>query len=140
MSDEKISLISKDIEFVKDVVQDTSRRLSNLEDATNQFSRDFHEHIAVDRQMGNEISRIGNILQKNTDSLVEHMRRTEINEMNINELKNISIKLDKRLEPLESSHLQFRALMVLSAKVFAVIAGLAGAVKFFYELYMLKPW
>jgi len=140
MSDDKINLISKDIEFVKDIVQDTSRRMSNLEDATNKFSRDFHEHISVDRQMGNEIVRIGQILEKNTDSLVEHMRRTEINEMNINELKSLNMKLDQRLQPIESSHLQFKTLMILIGKIFAVVAGMAGLIKFLYELYILKPW
>lgn len=139
MRDDKIDLISKDIEFVKDIVQDTSRRVSSLEEATSQFSKDFHEHIATDRQMNSEISRIGRILEKNTDSLVEHMRRTDINELSINELKNISLKLDQRLQPLESSYTQRKTMMILIAKIAAVAAALAGFAKFLYEIYILKP-
>lgn len=139
MRDDKIDLISKDIEFVKDIVQDTSRRVSSLEEATSQFSKDFHEHIATDRQMNVEIARIGRILEKNTDSLVEHMRRTDINELSINELKSISLKLDQRLQPLESSYTQRKTMMILIAKIAAVAAALAGFAKFLYEIYILKP-
>ena len=139
MRDDKIDLISKDIEFVKDIVQDTGRRVSSLEEATNQFSKDFHEHITTDRQMNNEISRIGRILEKNTDSLVEHMRRTEINEINIGELKNISLKLDQRLQPLENSYVSRKAAAMVVAKIMAVAGGLLGLAKFLHDLYILKP-
>jgi hypothetical protein len=138
MSDDKISLISKDIEFVKNVVQDTSHRLSGLEEATSKFSRDFHEHIATDKQMSHEIMRIGRVLEKNTDSLVEHMRRTQLNEMSIEELKNISVKLDERLQPLESTHMQRRTYFIVIAKIGAILTFAIGLSKFIYDIYISK--
>ena len=138
MRDDKIDLISKDIEFVKDVVQDTSRRLSNLEESTVQFSRDFSEHIATDKQMGQELTRMTRILEKNTESLVEHMRRTEINEMGIDELKKISISIDQRLQPLEKSHIERKTAIIIIAKIGAFIAGTIGIISFIYEIMKAK--
>jgi hypothetical protein len=93
MEDDKVNLISKDLEFVKDTVQETGRRISNLESSMSGFHKDFSEHIATDRQMGHEIAYIRKTLEKNTDSLVEHMRRTELNEMALNELKAMNYNL-----------------------------------------------
>jgi biopolymer transport protein ExbB/TolQ len=139
MSDDKIDLISKDIEFVKDIVQDTSRRVSSLEASTSSFVKDFNEHIATDRQMSTEMSRIGRILEKNTDSLIEHMRRTEINELSINELKNISLKIDERLQPLEKSYSERNTIIKMAAKIGAFIGGLIGLVSLAYEILRSKP-
>lgn len=139
MSDDKIDLISKDIEFVKDIVQDTSRRVSSLETSTSSFVKDFNEHIATDRQMSKEMTRIGHILEKNTESLIEHMRRTEINELSINELKNISLKIDQRLHPLEKSYSERTALIKVIAKFGAFIGGLVGLLSLAYEIFRAKP-
>lgn len=138
MRDDKIDLISKDIEFVKDIVQDTSRRLSNLEESTVQFARDFNEHISTDKQMGQELNRIGRILDKNTESLVEHMRRTEINEIGIDELKKISVSIDQRLQPLEKSHIERKTALIVIAKIGAFIAGAVGFFSFIYEMMKAK--
>lgn len=122
MKDDKIDLISKDIEFVKDIVQDTGSRVSKLEDATAGLAKDFHEHIATDREMGKDIAKISNILEKNTESLIEHMRRTELNEASLKELKNINLRLSERIEPLEKSHIEGQAVW----KIWAKIGALAG--------------
>ena len=139
MSNDKIDLISKDIEFVKDIVQDTGRRLSNLEDTSRKLSLDLNERASADKQISLEIARMGDILDKNTDSLVEHMRRTDINELNINELKNISLKLDQRIQPLEHTNLQRKTLIFLVLKICAFVAGLASVAKLVYDVYMIKP-
>lgn len=133
--DKKITdLISKDLEFVKDTVTDTSKRISNLESSMSSFEKDFSEHIATDRQLAQEISRISKTLEKNTDSLIEHMRRTEINELNINELKNISIKIDSRLQPLESAFVERSGVMKFAAKVGAFIGIAVTVATLIYKL------
>lgn len=134
MSNDKIDLISKDLEFVKDTVQETGRRISNLESSMSDFHKDFSEHISTDRQMGDEIAGIRKTLEKNTDSLIEHMRRTDLNEMGIQELKNISLKIDSRLQPLEQAYIERQTLFKLIAKISALVGGLIGFASFMYEV------
>jgi hypothetical protein len=134
MNDDKIDLISKDLEFVKDTVQDTGRRMSKLEESMSDFHKDFGEHIATDRQMGQEIAHIRKTLEKNTDSLIEHMRRTEINELSLQELKVLNEKIDLRLEPLEKSHIEKQAILKVVAKISAFVGGLIGFASFMYEI------
>lgn len=134
MDKDKTDLISRDLEFVKDTVLDTSKRISNLENSMSSFEKDFSEHIATDKQLAQEISRIGKTLEKNTDSLIEHMRRTEINELSINELKTISLKLDSRLQPLEESFVEKAGVVKFMAKVGAVIGIAAGVATLIFKL------
>lgn len=130
-----VELISRDLEFVKDTVQDTSKRINSLENSMSSFEKDFAEHMATDRQLAQEISRIGRTLEKNTDSLIEHMRRTEINEMNINELKSISEKIDSRLKPIENDIAGRKAVISLFMKLGGLIGGLVGLFSFLYDLF-----
>lgn len=134
MENDKVDLISRDLEFVKDTVQETGRRISNLESSMSDFHKDFNEHIATDRHMGHEIAHIRKTLEKNTESLIEHMRRTELNEMSLNELKTMNHKMDSRLEPLEKSHTEKQAILKVVAKISALIGGLVGFASFLYEV------
>lgn len=134
MDDDKIGLISKDLEFVKDTVQETGRRISNLETSMSDFHKDFSEHISTDRQMGQEITHIRKTLEKNTESLVEHMRRTQLNEIGIEELKAISLKIDSRIQPLEHAHIERQAVLKMIAKIGAMIGGFVGLASFLYEI------
>lgn len=134
MDNDKIDLISKDLEFVKDTVQDTGRRMSRLEESMSDFHRDFSEHIVTDRQMGGEIANIRKTLEKNTESLIEHMRRTEINELGLQELKAMNEKMDSRLHPLERSHTEKTAIIKVVAKLGAFIGGLIGFASLMYEI------
>lgn len=130
-----VELISRDLEFVKDTVQDTSKRINNLESSMSSFEKDFAEHIATDKQLAQEIIRMGRTLEKNTDSLIEHMRRTEINEMNINELKSISEKIDSRLRPIEHDIAGKNAILAMVMKMGGVIGGLIAVCSFLYDLF-----
>jgi hypothetical protein len=135
MDNDKIDLISKDLEFVKDTVQETGRRMTLLESSMSDFHKDFGEHISTDRQMGHEIAYIRKTLDKNTESLIEHMRRTELNEIGIEELKNISLKIDSRLQPIERSHTEKQAIIKAVAKIGAFIVGLVGIASFLYDIF-----
>lgn len=130
-----VELVSKDLEFVKDVVQDTSKRINSLESSMSSFEKDFAEHMATDRQLAKEIERMGRTLERNTDSLVEHMRRTEINELNIEELKNISQKIDERLRPVEEQAAGVRAIVATVLKMGGIIGGIATMASMAYKLF-----
>jgi chromosome segregation ATPase len=134
MENDKVDLISKDLEFVKDTVQETGRRISSLESSMSDFHKDFSEHIATDRQMGHEITYIRKTLEKNTESLIEHMRRTELNEAALSELKAMNDKMDSRLEPLEKSHIEKQTIIKVVAKISAFIGGLIGFASLMYEI------
>lgn len=134
MDKEVVDLISKDIGFVKDTVIDTSKRINKLEDSMSSFEKDFAEHIATDRQLAQEISRIGKTLERNTDSLVEHMRRTELNEMGIEHLKDISTKIDSRLKPLEDAFVEKAGVMKFAAKLGAFIGVVVTVATLVYKL------
>lgn len=135
MEKDKISLISKDLEFVKDTVQDTNKRINGLENSMSSFQKDFAERSANDRQLANEMTRMGSTLEKNTESLIEHMRRTEMNELNINELKNISEKIDSRLKPIEHDIAGRKAVVGLAMKIGGLIGGLVGLLSFLYDIF-----
>jgi hypothetical protein len=132
--DEIVSITGGDLEFVKDIVQDTSKRINNLETSMYSIQKDITEKSMVDKQLTNEMTRISQTLEKNTESLIEHMRRTEINEMNINELKNISEKIDSRLQPVERHIHDRQAIVAGLLKFGGILSGLMALISFAYNL------
>jgi len=84
--------------------------------------------------MGHEITYIRKTLEKNTESLIEHMRRTELNEAALSELKAMNDKMDSRLEPLEKSHIEKQTIIKVVAKISAFIGGLIGFASLMYEI------
>lgn len=134
MDKDSLDLISKDVEFVKDTVIETNKRINNLEESVSSFQRDFAEHIATDRQLVQEISRIGNTLERNTESLAEHMRRTELNELSIEQLKELNLKIDSRLKPLEEASIEKAGVMKFAAKLGAFIGVAVAVATLVYKL------
>ena len=133
MSD-KIDLISKDIEFVKDTVQGVDRRISNLENSFGKHAEVFVDHVATDKQMYVELHRMNDILQKNTESLSEHMRRTELNEMAINELKEMSKVFHERLVPIEHSEIEKVGIMKFWKKIGMTVGVIASVASVIYTV------
>lgn len=92
----------------------------------------FDEHIRQDEKMYEELKRMNDILQQNTESLKEHMQRTEL-------LEEMVKKMDSRLSPVEIRHIEQEAIkkhrkemLVLWAKVagaLTAIVGIAAALK-----------
>ena len=62
----------------------------------------FDEHIKQDEKMYEEFRRMNDILQQNTQSLKEHMHRTEL-------LEELVTKIDTRLSPFEIDKIQKEA-------------------------------
>ncbi len=59
----------------------------------------FDEHIKQDERMYEEFKRMNDILQQNTDSLKEHMHRTDL-------LEDLVKKVDERFQPIELEHIE----------------------------------
>jgi len=124
MSDDRIDQISKELEFVKSVTQDSNQRLTSLETSMNKFVTEFSDHLASDRVMTGELTRMANTLERNTLSLVEHMRRTDLAEVAINHLKEEHEELEERVGPLEGHQLERQA----TSKMLRTLAGAVAAV------------
>lgn len=133
MSD-KMDLISKDVEFVKDAVQAVDRRVSNVETSLNKHTEILVERSVTDRQMYTELHRMNDILQKNTDSLSEHMRRTELNEIAVSELKEISRAINIRLVPIEQSYIEKIGAAKLWKKMGVVLGATTSLMSIVYTI------
>lgn len=131
---EKIDLISKDVEFVKETVQNVDRRVLNLESSISRHTEILVERSVTDRQMYTELHRMNDILQKNTDSLTEHMRRTELNELAVNELKDLSKSFNHRLVPLEQSQIEKVGVAKLWKKIGIALGLITSVVSIVYTL------
>jgi len=131
---EKIDLISKDIEFVKETVQSVDRRVSNLEGSLNRHAEILVERSVTDRHMYTELHRMNDILQKNTDSLTEHMRRTELNEIAVNELKDLNRSFNQRIAPLEQSQIEKVGVAKLWKKTGIALGLITSLVSIIYTL------
>jgi hypothetical protein len=93
-------------------------------------------HTEQDENMYEELKRMNDILQQNTDSLKEHMQNNAL-------LKDMVKTLNKRLEPIELKHIQQEAvrLWVLSnAKLIAKVGSATGVLyaAFLFIQHLLK--
>jgi hypothetical protein len=79
-----------------DEVYDTVHRIDK-EVALNRSA--FDDHMAQDKLIYEEFKRMNDLLQQNTESLREHMRRTDM-------LEDIVQKMDARFTPIELEHVE----------------------------------
>jgi dynactin complex subunit len=108
MSDKKIDQI---VESVAKIDKEVALQKVALESHTKQ-----------DENMYEELKRMNDILQQNTNSLREHMQNNAL-------LKDMLDTLNRRLEPIELKHIQTEAvrLWVLSnAKLIAKVGSAIG--------------
>ena len=84
-------------------------------------------HTKQDESMYEELKRMNNILQQNTDSLKDHMQNNML-------LKDMIVNMDKRLSPIEKDRNDkvavrdwAKAKLKLLLKIAAAVGFLAGA-------------
>jgi len=115
--DDKLDRIENKIQDVADTINKIDKEVA-LQKAA------FDDHIKQDERMYEEFKRMNDILQQNTDSLKEHMHRTEL-------LENIVQKMDERLSPLEMSINEQRIISKYrkesAIKLAKIIGALTGA-------------
>lgn len=114
----------------EDALAKISDKLDDLSTVSNKIDKDlalhksqFDQHIQQDEKMYEEFKRMNDILQQNTNSLKEHMHRTEL-------LEELVTKMDSRLMPIEKAKIELDAVkrhkheqLVRWGKIFAVIVG-----------------
>ncbi len=131
MSDDKNTYIIETIKELKEDVKD-------IQSAIHGHIADFRHHEASDRTMANDISAIRRTLEKNTDSLEEHMRRTAAAEAAITTLKDISLKIDSRLAPIEEDRRDHVAMMRIIKKIGVYSGAISAIVTIVYTIWQFS--
>jgi len=127
-TEDKLSYIQEKIDDVDSCVKNIDKELA-LQKAA------FDDHLKQDERMYEEFKRMNDILQQNTDSLKEHMHRTEL-------LESLVQKMDVRLSPLEIQNIEAQAIkayrnsaIVKFAKIVGIVAGLVGVIATIWPLF-----
>ena len=122
--DEMLSKMDQKLDEVSDSIHKVDKEVA-LQKAA------FDEHIKQDEKMYEELKRMNDILQQNTESLKEHMHRTEL-------LEDIVKKMDARLSPVEVRHIEEEAvkkhkkeILIMSAKIVGALAAAVAVIAFF---------
>lgn len=112
-------------------------KLDDMSDAIHHMDKEvalqkaaFSDHVQQDEKMYDELKRMNDILQENTESLKEHMAQTQL-------LKDTVLKIDARLAPIEVERIEAEAVKKHEEKLkqqrketlkkYGKILGLIGA-------------
>jgi predicted transcriptional regulator len=127
-SDDSSNYVISELRSIDNSVKELSEKISSVDKTLAEHQVSFENHIKQDTMMYDELKRMNDILQSNTDSLKQHMYRTEL-------LETAVLKLDQRLTPLEIQDIEKKAIKnwwagagMLIAKIASAIAGLAGLI------------
>jgi DNA repair exonuclease SbcCD ATPase subunit len=92
-----------------DMLNKIDEKIDNVSDSIHKIDKEvalqkaaFDEHIKQDEKMYEEFKRMNDILQQNTDSLKEHMHRTDL-------LETMITRMDQRLSPIELERIEDEA-------------------------------
>jgi hypothetical protein len=111
-----------------------------MEEHMQRFVEDFTAHLSADKQMNVTIDRILATLDKNTEALCEHMRRTEIAEINLTRVEAETKELDGRMKPLEGAYLEREVKYKLWKRLGIVAGALASVASAIYTVASLAGW
>jgi uncharacterized membrane protein YheB (UPF0754 family) len=122
--DQKLSYIQEKVEEVSDTVHNIDKELA-IHKTT------FNDHLKTDEKMYEEFVRMNDILMANTESLKEHMHRTNVAEQRQGLLEDLVKSIDIRLSPFETHKLEEEAVKKYrneKLKRIMKILGLIGAI------------
>jgi DNA repair exonuclease SbcCD ATPase subunit len=92
-----------------DMLNKIDEKIDNVSDSIHKIDKEvalqkaaFDEQIKQDEKMYEEFKRMNDILQQNTDSLKEHMHRTDL-------LETMITRMDQRLSPIELERIEDEA-------------------------------
>jgi uncharacterized protein YukE len=130
--DERIDdILLKSVDKLDNKIDDVEKKLDNCNNNINELEKSFIQqkdlfksHIETDEKMYAELARMNDILEKNTESLQYHIKRTD-------DLQEIMMKMDHRLNPLEQQEIErkaVKAFLGLWAKRLSWIIGIIGTI------------
>lgn len=94
--------IDQKIEYIQEKMDEISDSVHNIDKSLAVHKSEFIEHSKQDEKMYDELKRMNDILQTNTDSLQEHMHRTDL-------LETLITRMDARLAPFEQEKISQEA-------------------------------
>jgi chromosome segregation ATPase len=121
--------------YVVETIRELREDIKDIKESVNSQKVDFAKHEVSDQAMAKDIAAILVTLNKNTDSLEEHMRRTDLNEEAVVVLKDIMIKIDARIAPLEEVHKEKTALVRLIKKTGGIAAAMSAIATVLYTIW-----
>ena len=124
-------LFSEQIRDIKSAVGDLSEKVYNLDKNTIEHQIVIGNQLETSKTMCVELRRMNDILQQNTNSLIDHMHRTGL-------LENAVEAIDKRLSPIEIERLKSQAVkswlvdqVMLASKM---VGGVTGAFAVYFAV------
>jgi predicted RNase H-like nuclease (RuvC/YqgF family) len=93
---------SKKIDYIQDKLDTVADTCANIDKELALQKAAFNEHTKQDEGMYEQLKRMNDILEQNTESLKEHMHRSDL-------LEHIVEKMDKRLSPVETDFIRKQA-------------------------------
>ena len=125
------------LNHIRDKVDEVSETVYKIDKEVALQKAAFDAHMEQDEKMYSEFKRMNDILQENTLSLKEHMAQTML-------LKDMCLKMDARLAPLEVQDIEQKAIkeyrkdrIMMMAKVLSALAAIVGAIMGFRPLLKL---
>jgi len=115
---------TKKIDYIQDKVDSVAETVASIDKDMALQKAALEAHTKQDEKMYEEFRRMNDILQENTASLKEHMQQTKI-------LKDMVVKMDQRLSPMEVEYIQKTAVkdwVVVRVKFIAKLGTAAAAV------------
>lgn len=94
-TDEMLNRIDAKLDDMSDSIHKIDKEVALQKSA-------FDSHTNQDEQMYEELKRMNDILQQNTESLRQHMQQTQL-------LKETVLKIDARLAPIEVERIEAEA-------------------------------
>jgi len=127
--------LDQKVRYIQDKVEDIADTVHKIDKDLAVHKNTFDDHIKQDEKMYEEFKRMNNILQQNTESLKEHMYRTEIAEKQLSILEDLAKSIDARLSPIEKERIQKEAIaryrsekLIKISKIIGLIATLVAII------------
>lgn len=127
--------LDQKVQYIQDKVEDIADTVHKIDKDLAVHKNTFDDHIKQDEKMYEEFKRMNNILQQNTESLKEHMYRTEIAEKQLSILEDLAKSIDARLSPIEKERIQKEAIaryrsekLIKISKIIGLIATLVAII------------
>lgn len=121
-----IDRVESKVGKLEDKVENLTVNIQRIQSTVQSQSNTLNDHIAVvaakEARIAQELTRSNDILRENTDSLKEHIRRTEL-------LENKLSSIDGRLCPIEQEFLRSQIIKNYIKdkwKRWAIILGIIG--------------
>ena len=121
--------------YVVETIRELREDIKDIKESVNSQKVDFAKHEVSDQSMAKDMATIVTVLEKNTISLDKHMRRSDLNEEAVGVLKDIMVKIDSRISPLEESQKEKAALMNLLKKVGVIASAISGTATVLYTVW-----